>query len=245
VADFSRRGGLSRTRADTALGGILRVLRAHYGRPDPPAVTDPFEQILFENVAYLASDARRTEAFRLLRELTGLEPERILAAPRAALHEIGRRGIMPGNSVEKLREIAATALEEFGGDLSGVLRRPPKEAIKALKKFPSIGDPGAEKILLFSGALPVLALDSNGLRVLLRLGFGREDKNYTKSYRSAQEAAAGQIPQNCGALIEAHQLLRRHGQELCKTKHARCEVCPVSAKCVYFKTVSRKHEFET
>jgi endonuclease III len=241
VADFRRRDAtLSRKKTDTPLGGILRVLRSYYGKPEPPAVTDPLEQILFENVAYLASDARRTEAFRLLKELTGLKPERILAASRAALHAIGLKGIMPGNSVEKLREIAATALEEFGGDLSGALRRPPRDAIKALKKFPSIGDPGAEKILLFAGALPVLALDSNGLRALRRLGFGREDKNYTKSYRSAQEAAAGQIPQDCGALIEAYQLLRRHGQELCKTKHPRCEVCPVSRVCVYFKTVSRK-----
>jgi endonuclease III len=236
---------LSRKRTGTPLGGILQALRSYYGRPEPPAVTDPFAQILFENVSYLASDARRTEAFRLLRELTGLKPERILAVSRAALHQIGRKGIMPGNSVEKLREIAAIALDEFGDDLSGVFRRPPKEAIKALKKFPSIGDPGAEKILLFSGTLPVLALDSNGLRVLLRLGFGKEDRSYAKSYRSAQAAAEVQLPKDCGALIEAYQLLRRHGQELCKTKHPRCEICPVSAKCVYFKTVSLKHELES
>ena len=230
---------MSRTSTVTPLGGILRALRRYYGKPEPPAVADPFAQILLENVAYLASDSRRTEAFRLLKKLTGLKPERILAASPASLQEIGGKGIMPANTAEKLREIAATALEEFGGDLSGVLRRPPKEAIRALKKFPSIGDPGAEKILLFSGALPVLALDSNGLRVLLRLGFGREDKNYAKSYRSAQEAAAGELPRDCGALIEAHQLLRRHGRELCKTNHPRCEICPVRAKCVYFKTVTR------
>ena len=233
-----KRPTAAKRRATTSLGGILRALEAFYGKPAPPGVTDPLEQILFENVAYLASDARRTEAFRLLRELTGLKPERILAAPPAALHGIGGRGILPGGTVEKLREIAAIALEEFGGDLSGVPRLPPKDAIKALKKFPSIGDPGAEKILLFAGALPVLALDSNGLRALLRLGFGAQEKSYAKSYRSAQEAAAGQIPRDCVALIEAHQLLRRHGQELCKTNHPRCEVCPVRAECLYFKTAS-------
>jgi endonuclease-3 len=246
VADLRRRdAALSRKKTGTRLGGILQALRSLYGRPEPPAVTDPFAQILLENVAYLASDARRAESFRLLRELTGLEPERILAAPRAALHEIGRKGIMPGATVEKLREIAAVALEEFGNDLPGVLRRPPRDAVKALKKFPSIGDPGAEKILLFSGAHPVLALDSNGLRVLLRLGFGREDKNYTRSYRSSQEAAAGQIPQDCAVLIEAHQLLRRHGQELCKAKYPRCEACPLRVECVYYKTVSRKRDPES
>ena len=44
---------------------------------------------------------------------------------------------------------------------------------KALKRFPSIGDPGAEKILLFTRSYPVMALDSNGLRVLCRVGSRR------------------------------------------------------------------------
>jgi endonuclease III len=227
------------------LSRFLEALRKLYGRPQPPVVTDPFEQILFENVAYLADDVRRSEAFRLLKERTGLKPEKILATPRATLQEIARRGITPAATAEKLREIAAIALDEFGGDLSEVLGGPPEEARKALKKFPSIGDPGAEKILLFSGALPVLALDSNGLRVLFRLGFGKEDKSYAKSYRSAQAAAEVQLPKDCGVLIEAYQLLRRHGRELCKTKHPRCEACPVRPDCVYFKTISAQLQPET
>ncbi len=216
---------------------VIEALRKFYGRPKPPAITDPFELILWENVAYLANDARRDEAFRMLEEKVGLSPEKILAAPHATLHEIARRGIVPANTVEKLREIAAIALEEFGGDLSGALRRPPKEAMKALKKFPSIGGPGAEKVLLFSRALPVLALDSNGLRVLRRVGYGKEDKNYAKSYRSAQEAVDSQLKRDCDWLIEAHQLLRRHGQELCKRSHPLCEACPLRETCLYYRSL--------
>ena len=229
---------MSKKKTEAPLGGILRTLRAFYGKPEPPAVTDPFEQILLENVAYLAADAARVQAFAELKKRTGLKPARILAAPRPALHEIASRGITPAATVEKLLEIAAIAQDEFEGDLSGVLAGPPGEARKDLKKFPSIGDPGAEKILLFSGRHPVLALDSNGLRVLLRLGYGREDKSYAKSYRSAQAVAEVELPKDCGLLIEAYQLLRRHGQELCKTRHPRCESCPVRAQCVYFEKMS-------
>ena len=53
---------------------------------------------------------------------------------------------------------------------------------------PCSGDPGAEKILLFSRTHSILALDSNGLRVLRRLGYGEERKSYASTYRSAQEA---------------------------------------------------------
>jgi hypothetical protein len=30
----------------------IAILRGLYGKPKPPAVTDPFQQILWENVAY-------------------------------------------------------------------------------------------------------------------------------------------------------------------------------------------------
>jgi endonuclease III len=221
------------------LARVLDALRRLYGRPKPPAVTDPFELILYENVAYLADDERRDEAFGMLRERVGLTPEKILKASASTLNEIGRKGIVAEQTAEKLRTIAAIALEDFGGDLSAVLRREPGEAVKALRKFPSIGEPGAEKVLLFSGSAPVLALDSNALRVLLRLGFGVEEKSYSKSYKTAQAAADSEIARTCATRIEAFQLLRRHGQELCKRNHPRCEACPLRNDCAYYQTVRR------
>jgi endonuclease-3 len=87
-------------------------------------------------------------------------------------------------------------------------------------------------------AFPALALDSNGLRVLLRLGFGKEEKSYAKSYRSAREAAQAQLESDFDVLIEAHQLLRRHGQELCKRNEPRCDACPLRKECAYYGKVT-------
>jgi hypothetical protein len=70
--------------------------------------------------------------------------------------------------VDKLRASAEIALRELRGDLRPVLRRDLAQARKALARFRAIGEPGAEKILLLTRSHPVLALDSNGLRVLLR-----------------------------------------------------------------------------
>lgn len=226
----------TRTASRPPLSSVLDALRRLYGRPKPPKITDPFELVLYENVAYLADDARHDQAFGLLRQRVGLSPGKILKASTSTLREIAGAGIVPAQTVEKLRAIAAIALEDFGGDLSAAVRREPKEAIKALRKFPSIGEPGAEKVLLFSGSAPILALDSNALRVLLRLGFGKEEKSYSKSYKGAQAAADSEIPRTCAARIEAYQLLRRHGQELCKRNHPRCEACPLRRDCVYYRT---------
>jgi endonuclease III len=217
---------------------IVQVLAGFYGRPEPPAVRDPFEQILWENLAYLASDERRAEAWKRFKKEVGTKPADVLAASRSTLMEIGRAGIVPAGSANKLVESATIAVEEFGGTLKPILKLPLKEARKALRKFPSIGEPGAEKILLLAGSHPVLGLDSNGLRPLLRLGFGKEDKNYSKTYRSVQEALAPGLSTDVAFLTEAHQLLRRHGQELCKTNHPRCEPCPLKKECAYYRAHS-------
>ena len=221
--------------ASKNLTGIIARLAKFYGKPNPPITTDPFELILFESVAYLVTDERREEAFKLLRKTVGTEPHQILAATNDALLRVTELGgMLPEKRAARLREIALIAMNEFGGDLSEALKLPLRKAKKALQKFPSIGEPSAEKILLFTRSAPVLGLDSNALRVLLRLGFGDEKKNYSASYRSVQEAIKDQLSDDYEWLIDAYLLLRHHGKDLCKTNRPLCEKCPVRKSCAYY-----------
>lgn len=214
----------------------MQRLEGFYGSPEPPKLTDPLGLILLENVAYLVSDERREQAFNTLREKVGLTPAEILTAHEETLLEVARLGGMhPGARVEKLRRIAQIALQEFDGNLDRVLKQPLAQARKSLKKFPGIGDPAAEKILLFSRTHPILALDSNGLRVLLRLGYGEQRKSYAATYRSAQQAVESELRKDYDWLIAAHQLLRRHGKELCKAVEPLCRACPIKSSCRYYR----------
>jgi endonuclease III len=220
---------------------IIRKLEKFYGRPKPPKITDPLELILFENVAYLANDEKRTAAFAALKKKIGTRPQQILKASQKQLEEITRMGgIVPELRAQRLRQVAELVHFIFKDDLNAELKKPLPQAKKSLKKFPTIGDPGAEKILLFTGTYPVLALESNGLRVLVRLGFAEEQKSYSTTYRGVQQALAGQLPSRCDALIAVHQLLRQHGQELCKRTRPLCESgCPLTTECDYFQNVAR------
>ena len=145
-----------------------------------------------------------------------------------------RHGILADQFATKLRKCAQIALEEFDGDLRPVLQLPFAKAKKALQRFPGIGEPGAEKILLFSQTYPVLALDSNGLRVLLRLGFGEEKKSYSTTYRLVQQAVEEGLDKDYSWLIQAHLLLRHHGQELCKRTKPECNQCPLAPDCEFY-----------
>jgi len=212
---------------------LIDKLQQHYGPPATLPSNDPLELIIWENIVYLATDNRRAEAFAILKQTIGTRPEQILNAQHSALASIGKAGILPDVSAEKLLTIAKIAYEEFDSDLRSALKKPLPQAKRALKRFPSIGEPGAEKILLFTRSYPVMALDSNGLRVLCRVGFAEDQKNYSATYRLVQNAICEQLPGDCDSLIRAHQLLRQHGQELCKRSKPRCAECPLSDSCNY------------
>jgi endonuclease III len=221
---------------NSRLGSILGKLEAHYGRVAPPKLAGPFEMILWEMVAYLADDKRRKLAFEALQAKVGLSPKQILAASKKTLCDVTRTGgaIAFEERAERLQTAAQLTVDEFGGDLAAVLDLPAPKAKKALMRFPMIGEPGAEKILMFSGKLAVLALDSNGVRALVRLGIGNDRKSYTATYKSIREATLEQLPAGCNLLAKAHLLLRRHGQELCLRNAPVCQACPVNADCPYF-----------
>jgi endonuclease-3 len=213
---------------------LIARLKRHYGDPALPPAKGPFEFVMWENACYLLPDERRAEVFESLRKRVGLTAAAIWNADRETLLPLARMGGMqPEKRVERWNEIARITIEQFGGDLDGILNEPYARAKKALQQYPSIGEPGAEKILMYCGKASGLPLESNGLRVLQRVGFGREQKSYSATYRSVQEGLAGQLPKDAESLSRAHLLLRRHGQEICKTNGPWCSECPAADLCAF------------
>jgi endonuclease-3 len=172
--------------------------------------------------------------FEGLRAQVGLNAEAIWKADREALLMLAKMGGMrPETRVFRWREIARITMSQFDGDLDRILKEPYATAKKALKQFPNIGDPGAEKILLFCGVHAGLPLEWNGNRVLIRVGYGRAQKSYGAQYRSVQEALDGELPRDSSQLAQAHLLLREHGKSVCRNNRPLCDQCPVAAMCAF------------
>ena len=214
------------------LAKLVGQLRSKYGPPKPPPAKDAFELVAWEKVAYLAPDERRAAAFSLLRQRIGLTPKKVLAAPRAEVIDVlATGGIGAPERANNLIKAAEMVVGDFDGSLDEVCRRPLADAKKQLMRIYGIGEPGAEKILLFTRSHPVLGLDSNGLRVLTRLGYGAEAKTYSATYRSATSAALPELGANVESLIDANLLLRTHGQTVCKTSNPHCGACVIRESC--------------
>jgi len=215
---------------------VIAKLKRHYGEPVLPPAKGPFELVMWENCCYLLPDSRRAEVFEGLKQQVGMEASKILATNREILLSLAKRGGMrPETRVFRWLEIARITVEQFDGDLDAAIHNLPQaQALRALRQFPNIGGPGAEKILLFCGAGQGLPLEWNGCRVLLRLGFGRENpRNYGAQYKSIQEAIADQLPKTAGTRAQAHLLLKQHGKTLCKDRGPDCGGCPVVEMCGY------------
>ena len=212
---------------------LIRRLAEHFGPPPAPFVTEPFAQVLWEQVAYLATEARRREAFEALRTRVGLEPAAIAKARPATLTAIARVGgsIAPDVRAARMQRSAEMVLARWDGDLSRALELPVVQARAALAAFPMIGEPGADRILAVAGAARLVPLDSNALRVLVRLGRVSDAKDYRTTYRRARATVVPPPRAKAAWGVDAGALLRQLGQELCRRGAPWCGACPLRLQC--------------
>jgi endonuclease-3 len=184
---------------------------------------------------YPASDAACSRGWESLNKAVGVRPEDLLAAPVERLSKaLAPGGMVPEQRAMRLKELAARVQNEFGGDLRRVMSGPLAQVRKMLKTFPSIADPGADRILLFAGITPVAAVPSNCVHVPMRILHGQDGEDYRASYREAQAAIEAETPANFEARQRAYLLLKTHGQEVCKRTKPKCETCPVNSMCAFF-----------
>ena len=219
-----------------SLPGILDTLESFYGAQAPGAPVDPYLFLVWWHCGYPPSQQRCARGFAALQATLGVGAAQLLAAdsPRLA-RALRAGGMVPEVRAARLKEVARKVAEEFAGDLLGALRSLPlARARAALRKFPGIGAPGADRILLFARIAPLAAVPSACPHVLVRIESGPEPAAYGASYAYAQ-AALERLPEDFAARIRAYLLLQRHGQELCKRGKPRCGLCPVARRCAFIR----------
>jgi endonuclease III len=213
----------------------LDALEAFYGPQQPNWPTDPYLFLIWWHCGYPASDAACAKGWESLQREIGVEPDRLLKAnPTKLAMALKPGGMVPELRAMRLKEIAERIEREFGGDLLDGLKGMPITGVRAaLKKFPNIADPGADRILLFGGISPVAAVPSNCPHVLVRIQKGKERENYGVTYQAAQKMIAEEVPAKFDARMRAYLLLKCHGQRICKRANPKCGECPVAGSCVF------------
>ena len=224
------------------LAPILDTLESFYGEQAPGWPTDPYLFLVWWHCGYPPGEERCSRGWEALTAAVGVRPQELAAVRSTRLaRALKAGGMVPELRAARVRSIARSVLENYGGDLRAALAvLPESEARKLLTGFPGIGAPGADRILLFAGLEPVAAVPSGSPYVLVRIESGREGAKYTETYRQAQQLIETQSPATLPARSRAYLLLQRHARELCKARRPKCGECPVSGSCSYFASVARK-----
>jgi endonuclease-3 len=129
----------------------------------------------------------------------------------------------------KARNIIAASqalLSEFGGSVP--------ETMEDLLKIPGVGRKTANIVLFHAhGRNEGIAVDTHVRRLAQRIGFSDTD-NVSVIERDLMAAFP---PDQWGDLTD---VLIAHGRTICDARRPKCEICPISRYCRYFRTSQKR-----
>ncbi len=128
----------------------------------------------------------------------------------------------------RLREMAKTVSEQFGGEL-------PKD-LETLLSIKGIGPYTARALRVFVHREPHLAPDTNVRRVLTRFFLGPR-KNPAAVLEQVWMHWEATLPK--GAAYDVNQALMDLGSSTCKAGPPSCEACPLKAACASYPGIMR------
>ncbi|MCI4360863.1 MAG: endonuclease III [Thermoplasmata archaeon] len=115
-----------------------------------------------------------------------------------------------------VRACAQELLDRFGGTVPRTLEE--------LLTLPSVGPKTANCVLVFGYGLPAIPVDTHVHRISNRLGLVR-----TRTPEETETALRKIVPQRYW--IPLNPLIVQHGQNLCRPRGPRCDLCPVRDQC--------------
>lgn len=148
----------------------------------------------------------------------------------------------PEVKAPRLQAIMHRITSERGNlDLNFLHDVPVEEGTAWLSRFEGVGPKTAAAVLLFSARKPILPVDTHVHRVSIRLGLiGKK-----ATAEAAHTLLQALLPNDPQSIYNFHKALLRHGQRICVYERPRCEKCPITDLCEYYKTVVLPREGQT
>lgn len=126
-----------------------------------------------------------------------------------------------GNNIYKLvREL----ITRFDGEVPNTMEE--------LITLPGVGRKTANVVLATAFQVPAIAVDTHVFRLANRIGITNE-KDVNRTEKALMKALDKEL------WIEAHHLLIFHGRRCCTARNPKCEECPITEHCKYYKKINK------
>lgn len=182
--------------------------------------SNPFELIVAVILSAQCTDKRINQVTpKLFRDYPNAEA--MAAASSDTIFNYIRSVSYPNNKAKHLVNMANMLLKDFNGVI-------PSD-IEQLVKLPGVGRKTANVVASVIYDKPAMAVDTHVFRVSNRLGLTK-----AKTPLQSEQQLIKYIPEQYVAT--AHHWLILHGRYTCLARTPKCESCPLTEWCQYFKT---------
>lgn len=206
-----------------ALHLYYRLMLNHFGPtgwwPGDSAFEVAVGAILTQNTAW----ANVEKAIANLKHNRLLSPRAILACPKSRLESALRPSGFFRVKSRRLRSFCTFLVDEYGGSMKRLARRPLDRLREELLEVHGIGPETADDIILYACEKPVFVVDAYTRRILSRHGHVEPEIGY-EDLRALFEI---HLERDVAMFKDYHGLIVWTGKEYCRAT-PNCEKCPLA-----------------
>jgi len=212
---------------------ICAVLHKTYRSPRHGNKCNPLDELIYIILSTRTRDQSfRTSYSRLKKRFTSWNrvDQRCVGVLERLLLPGGLGRLKTRQVLGILKSLRVT----FGrATLAPLTRMPTDRAEEILTNLPGVGRKVAKCVLMYALGRKVLPVDVHVHRLAGRLGFAVKKRPDT-----SQDLIEDAVPPNLRYSFHVNAVA--HGRAICLQRAPRCEICPISKWCAYYR--NRSHE---
>lgn len=214
---------------------VYRRLLERFGEHPLKPRRKPMHELISTMLSHRTTQQNEAIAFERMWERYG-SWQAIRDAPVEELTQAIEPANFPEVKAPRIKEALARIIEERGEASIAFLRDlTPEAGLEWLTSLPGVGIKTASLVLLFCFSKPVLPVDSHVHRVSQRLGLIGPKVSAT----AAHPLLLSLLPPDPHVLFNFHVNMLRHGQQICIWASPRCERCPLTDLCNWYREHKR------
>lgn len=200
---------------------LIIELSKHYdGEKGSLDFTTPFELLVAVMLSAQCTDARVNIVTKDLFKVANT-PEKFAQMDIKNIEKLISSISFYRNKAKHIKECSIQIMEKYNGIVPRTMEQ--------LTTLSGIGRKSANVIMLEAfNDCQGIAVDTHALRISNRLGLSKESEA-TK----VEQDLLKKIPRKYWTLV--NHLLVYHGREICEARKPKCDICPITTYCKYFK----------
>ena len=202
---------------------LVKILRQRYGKDIRRLISDSKGVFKILVATILSQRTRGENSDKASSALFSRAdtPKKILKLTDRELERLIRPSGPYRQKAKRIKAVCEILLKKYGGKV-------PKTR-EELLELPGVGFKTADVVLMYGHGIPSIAVDTHANRIPKRIGLVDKKADVEK----VKEVLESLVPRKDWYIVNMG--LVQFGREICQPIRPKCEICPMSSYCDYYK----------